>query len=63
MTSLTASFESERDRAAARVREAVSPYAAFVRRERERLDEARAELVRLGARLDDLTARVDALRA
>ena len=63
MTSLTASFESERDRAAARVREAVSPYAAFVRRERERLDEARAELARLGADLDDLTARIDALRA
>ena len=63
MASLTATFEAERDRAAARVREAVSPYAAFVRRERERLDEARAELARLGAGLDDLTARIDALRA
>jgi hypothetical protein len=63
MASLTATFEAERDRAAARVREAVSPYAAFVRRERERLDEARAALVRLGTGLDDLTARIDALRA
>jgi small GTP-binding protein len=63
MASLTASFESERDRAAARVREATFPYTAFVRREKERLDEARAELGRLGAGLDDLTTRIDALRA
>ena len=61
MASLTASFESERDRAAARVREAVSPYAAFVRRERERLVEARTRLERLGADLEGLTTRVDAL--
>jgi len=63
MASLTASFESERDRAAARVREAVSPYAAFVLRARERLDEARADLERLGTSLDDLTTRIDARRA
>ena len=63
MASLTASFESERDRAAARVREATSPYAAFVCREKERLDEARAGLARLGAGLDDLTTRIDTLRA
>jgi hypothetical protein len=63
MASLTASFESERDRAAARVREAVSPYAAFVRRESERLQAARTELVRLGEGLFDLTTRIDALRA
>jgi small GTP-binding protein len=62
MSSLAASFEAERDRASARVRAAVAPYGAFVRREQERLDEAQAELVRLGARLDDLLARVDALR-
>jgi small GTP-binding protein len=60
MASLTATFEAERDRAAARVREAVSPYAAFVRRERERLDEARADLERLGSHLEDLAARIDA---
>ena len=61
MASLTASFEAERDRAAARVREAVSPYAAFVRREKTRLGDARAALSRLGAELDDLSARVDSL--
>ena len=58
MTSLTASFESERDRAAARVREAVSPYAAFVRGEKQRLAEARVALDNLGAALDGLDARV-----
>ena len=61
MASLTASFEAERDRAAARVREGVSPYAAFVRREKTRLGDARAALSRLGAELDDLSARVDSL--
>ncbi len=61
MASLTASFESERDRAAARVREAVSPYATFVRREKERFVEARTQLERLGADLEGLTTRVAAL--
>ena len=61
MASLTASFEVERDRAAARVREAVSPYAAFVRRERERLAEAKMELGRQGAALEELAVRVDAI--
>jgi hypothetical protein len=60
MASLTASFDAERDRAAARVREAVAPYAAFVRREKDRLDEAQAALARLGADLEGLTARIDA---
>jgi small GTP-binding protein len=63
MASLTATFESERDRAAARVREAVSPYAAFVRLEKERLDAAQAQLARLGADLEALMTRIDALRA
>jgi len=63
MASLTASFESERDRAAARVREAVSPCAAFVCRERERLDRARADLERLRTSLGDLTTRIDAFRS
>jgi len=62
MGSVTASFESERDRASARVREAVSPYAAFVRREKERLDEARTRLGHLGSDLEGLTTRIDALR-
>ena len=58
MASLTASFESERDRAAARVREAVSPYSRFVRRERERLTGARAALAGLGAGSTALAGRV-----
>jgi hypothetical protein len=62
MASLGASFEGERDRAAARVREAVAPYAAFVRRERERLDKARGDLARQDAALASLAARIDALR-
>jgi ABC-type transport system involved in cytochrome bd biosynthesis fused ATPase/permease subunit len=61
MASLTATFEAERDRAAARVREAVSAYAPFVRRENERLDQAQASLARLGADLDALAARLDAI--
>jgi hypothetical protein len=60
MVSLTASFEAERARAAARVREAVAPYSAFVHREQQRLVEARASLAGLGARLDELAARVAA---
>ena len=63
MASLTATFDAERDRAAARVREGVSPYAAFVRREKTRLDETRTALSRLGAELDGLSARVDSLAA
>jgi small GTP-binding protein len=60
MSSLTASFETERARAATRVRDAVAPYAEFVRHERERLDQARQSLATLGARLEELAARVTA---
>jgi small GTP-binding protein len=60
MLSLTATFESERDRAASRVRGAISPYAAFVEGERARLDEAQSRLARLGTDLDGLAARVEA---
>ena len=50
MRSLGASFDAERARAAARIRGAVAPYAAFVGRERQRLTQARATLSRaLGA--------------
>ena len=61
MASLTASFEAERDRAAARVRDAVAPYARFVRTEKGRLDAASDALGRLGTALDDLSRRVDAI--
>lgn len=58
MRSLGASFDAERERAAARIRNAVAPYAAFVGRERQRLTQARATLEALAARLEDLVARV-----
>lgn len=60
MTSLTASFETERAGAAARVREAVAPYADFVRREKERLEEAQKAMEAVSAHLEDLAARVGA---
>jgi len=60
MTSLSASFETERERAGARVRQAVAPYAAFVRSEKERLEEAKQALEALGARLENLAARAGA---
>ena len=60
MTALTASFETERARAAARVREAVSPYADFVRREKQRLEQAKQDAEALRARLEGLAARIGA---
>jgi small GTP-binding protein len=60
MASLTGAFERERDRASARVREAVLPYARFAADEKGRLDEASDGLERLGRALDDLAARVAA---
>ena len=60
MRSLTASFDAERARETSRVREAIAPYAAFVNRERERLERARAALAALDGRLEELTRRVSA---
>jgi small GTP-binding protein len=60
MTALTASFDTERERAAARVREAVAPYAGFVRSEKERLEQAKQAMEALTGRLEDLAARVGA---
>jgi small GTP-binding protein len=60
MTSLTGSFETERDRAAARVREAVAPYAGFVRSEKERVEQAKQAMEGLSARLEDLAVRIAA---
>ena len=57
MRSLGASFDAERARAAARIREAVAPYAAFVGREQQRLTQARATLAALSARLEELVVR------
>lgn len=57
MASLTATFEAERERAAARVRKAVEPYATFVHNEKHRLEDARESLAALRARLEDLWSR------
>ena len=57
MTALTASFETESARAAARVREAVAPYAGFVRSEKERLEQAEQEVLALGVQLETLATR------
>ena len=63
MASLTASFETERERAAARVREAVVAVRRL-RPPREGAPRRGAGRARpAGPRLDDLTARIDALRA
>jgi small GTP-binding protein len=60
MQALTASFDSERQRAAVRVREAIAPYEAFVGAEQERLRRARASLDAVSARLEALAARAEA---
>jgi small GTP-binding protein len=60
VAALTASFDRERSRSLAHVRESIAPYARFVGGERERLDEARAALARLAGDLDALAVRVAA---
>ena len=58
---LRESFERERDRSAGRIREAIAPYARFVRGERSGLEEASLALTRLADGLEALGARVEAL--
>jgi small GTP-binding protein len=60
---LVPSFERERDRSGLRIREAIAPWARFVRTEKERLEEARGALARIDAAADSLAARISALRA
>jgi GTP-binding protein EngB required for normal cell division len=55
------SFERERDRGAERIREAIAPYARFVRGERQGLEEASAALAHVGEGLEALGDRVEAL--
>ena len=62
MAALNASFESERESAATRVREAVAPYAAFVHHEKDRLGEAKRALHTLSVGLEELAARLPDLR-
>jgi small GTP-binding protein len=61
LAALTPAFERERDRSQQRVREAIAPWARFVRTEKERLEAARSALERLGAGIDELAARIAAL--
>jgi small GTP-binding protein len=58
---LAPAFERERDRSQQRIREAIAPWARFVRTERERLEEARSALARIGSGADALAARLAAL--
>ncbi len=58
LAALRASFERERARSLARVREVTAPYEAFVRTERERLEEARGALAALGREVDLLAEQV-----
>ena len=51
---LRESFERERDRSAGRIREAIAPYARFVRSERLSLEDASATLARIGTDLEAL---------
>lgn len=61
LSSLTASFESERDRSLGKVREAIAPYSRFVRTEGDRLREAESALAALDDGLAALAGRVESL--
>jgi hypothetical protein len=55
---LVPAFERERDRSQQRIREAIAPWARFVRTEKEHLEEARSALDRIATGLDGLAARL-----
>ena len=61
LSSLTASFESERDRSLQKVREAIAPYSRFVRTEGDRLRAAESALGDLDDGLAALAGRVESL--
>jgi hypothetical protein len=58
---LVPAFERERDRSQQGIREAIAPWARFVRTESERLEEARSALERIGTEAEDLARRIAAL--
>jgi small GTP-binding protein len=58
VSSLTDSFARERGRSQQKVKEAIAPYARFVRSEGDRLREAEAALASLGDGLEALSGRV-----
>ncbi len=59
VAALTESFDRERGRSLARVREAVTPYQRFVRGENERLLAARRSLAQLAGELEALTKEIE----
>ena len=61
LSSLTASFESERDRSLQKVREAIAPYSRFVRTEGDRLRAAESALADIDDGLAALAGRVESL--
>jgi small GTP-binding protein len=58
---LAPAFERERDRSEQKIRDAIAPWARFVRTEKDRLEEARDALGRIAAAADSLAARIAAL--
>jgi small GTP-binding protein len=60
LSALVVQFEQERGRSLQRLQEAIAPYTRFVRAERERLDEAEAELTRIRDGLGRLKAQIEA---
>jgi hypothetical protein len=58
---LVPAFERERDRSQQGIREAIAPWARFVRTESERLEEESSALERVGTEAEDLARRIAAL--
>jgi len=58
VAALAASFERERERSVAHVRDSIAPYARYVSGERERLEAARTALSGVEGDLDTFVARV-----
>jgi hypothetical protein len=58
MSALTAQFDQELEKSLQRIREAVAPYTRFVRAEKERLGEVRADLGRLRDGLQRIQAEI-----
>jgi small GTP-binding protein len=61
IAALEPAFQRERDRSEQRIRDAIAPWARFVRTEKERLEEARDTLGRVEVAADSLAARIAAL--
>jgi chromosome segregation ATPase len=61
MSALTGQFERELERSLHRINEAVAPYTRFIRAERDRLAETRAELNRIQEGLARLKAQIESL--